>query len=114
LSWTDFKAKHLFSVNLGIVAAAILWQIRKDFSYHWIIALWVVAGFLVPNFRTFERKVMLTIGKINGMILLSVFYFLFFTPFSFFYRWKLRHPSFRKLNSSFIVKDAISDFERPF
>ncbi|MFL5783236.1 MAG: hypothetical protein ACJ76H_01420 [Bacteriovoracaceae bacterium] len=114
MSWTEFKSKHFFSVNLGIVASIILWQVRKDLSYHWPIALWVMAGFMIPSLRTFERKAMLTIGKVNGTILLSVFYFLFFTPFSFIYRWKFRHPSFKKLDSCFIVKDSISDFDRPF
>jgi hypothetical protein len=114
LNWTEFKSKHLFSVNLGIVAAVILWQARKDFTWHPVILLWIIAGFFIPQLRNFEKKAMLAIGKINGTILLTAFYYLAFTPFSFFYRWFFRHQSFKKSDSTFEMKNSISPFDRPF
>lgn len=114
LSWINFKEKHLFSVNIAIVASFILWQVRRDFIWHPAILAWFVAGFLLPQFRVAERKLMLALGKVNGLIILSVFYFLIFTPFSFFYRWFFRHHSFRKMSSTFDHKTSISPFDRPF
>lgn len=114
LSWTKFKEKHLFSINLGIMASLLLWQLRKDLTFHGIIAAWVIAGFFLAPLRVFEKKAMITIGKINGTILLTIFYFVFFTPFSFLYRWFFRHESFRKGRSTFIAKTDACDFTRPF
>lgn len=114
LSWTKFKEKHLFSLNLGVVAALTLWQVRKDLSWHPVIALWLLLGFFTPPIRSFEKKAMLTIGKINGTILLTLFYYLIFTPFSFLYRPFFRHQSFRRSGSTFQKKESISPFDRPF
>lgn len=114
LSWTEFREKHLFSVNLSIVASFILWQVRRDFTWHPAIVAWLIGGFFVPQLRNAERKIMLTVGKINGFLILTVFYFIFFTPFSFFYRWFFRHQSFRIQSSTFEHKTSISPFDRPF
>ena len=114
MNWTEFKKNHLFSVNLAIVVSFILWQIRKDFLFHPVILAWLGLSFFLPQMKTAEKKFMLTLGKINGFLLLSLFYFVFFTPFSFFYRWFFRHKSFEKTTSTFITKNQISDFQRPF
>lgn len=114
LSWTKFREKHLFSVNLAVVAGLILWQARKDFTFHPVIILWCATGFFVPALRRIEKKLMLAVGKVNGFILLSVFYFLAFTPFALCYRWFFRHKSFVKSDSTFVTKTSLSDFQRPF
>lgn len=114
MSWTKFKEKHLFSINLALVASFILWQVRKDFDWHPLIAGWLVLGFFVSPLRTFERKAMLTIGKINGTVLLGLFYFVALTPFSVLYRLFFRNRSFRKLSSTFEEKNSVSAFDRPF
>ena len=114
LNWTKFREKHLFSVNIAIVASLLLWQVRKDFTWHPFVGLWFVAGLFLPAFKLAERKLMLTLGKINGFLILSVFYFLFFTPFAVFYRWFFRHRSFKKMSSTFESRVSISPFDRPF
>lgn len=101
-------------MNIALVASFILWQVRKDFAWHPVILAWLTGGFFIPQLRTAERKLMLTLGKINGFLILSVFYFLFFTPFSVFYRWFFRHKSFKKLSTTFEEKTVISPFDRPF
>ena len=101
-------------MNLAIVASFILWQVRKDFTWHPVIVAWLIGGLFLPALRTSEKKIMLTLGKINGFLILSVFYFIFFTPFSVFYRWFFRHKSFKTLSSTFETKTSISPFDRPF
>ncbi len=114
LSWTNFRDKHLFSVNVSIVASIVLWKIRGDFTYHGLVAFWMIGGFFLPLLRTIEKKILLTIGKINGAILLTIFYFFFFTPYSVIYRTFFRNQSFKKLNSTFVQKNDSPDFTRPF
>ncbi len=101
-------------MNLAIVAGFLLWQVRKDFLFHPIIIGWLILTFFSAKAREKEKAVMLFVGKVNGMIILSVFYFLIFSPFSVFYRLFFRHGSFRKSASTFEIKDSISPFDRPF
>lgn len=114
LNWIKFKEKHLFSLNFALLAAVILWQIRKDFLFHPVILLWFLAGRYFPPTVRAEKKIIETIGKTNGTILLTVFYFFFFVPFSFIYRAFFRHGSFRKQRSTFVFRNEISPFQRPF
>ncbi len=101
-------------MNLALVAGLLLWQIRKDFTLHPFIIFWLVFTFFSLKARAVEKKVMLLVGKINGMIILSLFYFLIFSPFSILYRLFFRHQSFRKAPSTFLTKNEISPFDRPF
>lgn len=114
LSWTEFRKKHLFSVNIAVVASFLLWQVRRDFTYHAVILAWLFAGFFVPVLKKAERTLLLNLGKVNGVLLLTFFYFFIFTPFAFIYRWFFRHQSFKRSPSTFVTKDQISDFSRPF
>lgn len=114
MSWTDIKNKHLFSFNLALVASFLLWQVRKDFLFHPVILLWFFMTLFSEKLREKEKKGMVFVGKMNGLIILSVFYFLIFSPFSLFYRLFFRHQSFNKSESTFEMKDSISPFDRPF
>lgn len=114
MSWTRFKERHLFSLNLALVAGLILWKVRGDFTYHPLILVWLLLGFFLPTLRRAERALLHAVGKVNGLILLTLFYFLAFTPFSLIYRGFFRHQSFRKRASSFEVKESVSPFDRPF
>lgn len=114
MNWTNFRDKHLFSVNLAIVVSLFLWKIRGDFTSHWVVLLWLIGGFLLPALRSAEKKALHAVGKFNGMILLTVFYFVFFTPYSILYRAFFRNRSFEKQNSTFVLKTDTPDFTRPF
>ena len=114
MNWTDFKNKHLFSVNLALVAGFLLWQLRGDFIFHPVILVWLILTFFSEKLREKEKKGMLFIGRVNGILILSLFYFLIFSPFSVFYRFFFRHQSFRKRTSTFELKESVSPFDRPF
>jgi cytochrome b subunit of formate dehydrogenase len=69
---------------------------------------------LFPKVLALQKKLFLFIGHTNSKILLAVFYFLFFTPFSWFYKLFYKHSSFRKADSQWVVKNDRCDFEAPF
>lgn len=114
LNWIKFKRDYLFSVNVGIVLSIILFVSRKDFLWHPVILIWVSICFLSPKARKIQERAFHILGKINSTIILTIFYFLFFTPFGLIYRLFFRHDSFKKNESTFMSKTSISDFNRPF
>lgn len=114
LSWTNFKTKHLISVNLAVVASFLLWKLRGDFLFHPVILVWMAGTFTSQKLLEKEKQAMFFVGKMNGLLILSFFYFLIFSPFSILYRFFFRHQSFKKSSSSFQIKDSVSPFDRPF
>ena len=114
MSWTDFKAKYLFSINFAIMLSVILYSIRKDYVFHFLIAIWLVISLFTPKARALEKKLLGKVGHVNSTILLTSFYFLFFTPFSLVYKWFFRKESFKDGSSRLIEKNSISDFNLPF
>ncbi len=99
---------------MAIVASIVLWKFRGDFRFHWIVLLWLAGGFFIPFLRKTEKNFLHVVGKFNGAIILTIFYFVFFTPYSFLYRAFFRNKSFGKSNSTFVLKIDSPDFTRPF
>lgn len=114
LNWTNFKAKYLFTVNFCIMLSVILYTVRKDFHSHWVIGVWLVICLFSEKARSAQVKILKFVGFINSTILLSAFYFLFFTPFSVLYRMFFRNKAFVKADSRFAKKESISSFDLPF
>ncbi len=114
LSWTKFKTKYLFSLNVFLVMSIIVYTARKDFLYHWPILVWTILCLISDRIRTLEFKAFQIVGKINSSIFLTVFYFLFFCPFSVIYRIFFKNSAFKDASSRFVEKNSISDFSRPF
>jgi hypothetical protein len=114
MNWIKFKEKYLLSVNFSIMLSVILYSVRKDFLYHPVIAGWLVLCLFYSPARESQKTILKFIGHVNSRILLTTFYFLFFTPFSFFYRAFFRNKAFNKADSRFTVKESVSDFNLPF
>lgn len=114
MNWTNFKANYLFTVNFCIMLSVILYSVRKDFQWHWVVGVWLILCLAIPTLREFQKTILKYVGHINSTILLTTFYFLFFTPFSFFYRAFFRNAAFKEANSRFVKKESISEFDRPF
>jgi hypothetical protein len=114
LSWTKFKSTYLFTVNFAIMLSVILYSVRKDLTLHPLILAWFSVCLIFRKPRSFQHTVMKTFGMINSTILLSAFYFLFFTPFSIIYRLFFRSKAFKKSHGRLSEKTSISDFQYPF
>jgi hypothetical protein len=114
LNWTKFRDTYLFSVTSNLALGIILFLIRRDFAWHGVILLWLVLNLVFKPCREIQKKIFFKIGHFNSTILLSVFYFLFFTPFSLFYKSLKRHESFQPSTSRWTKRDDQCDFDRPF
>lgn len=114
LNWTSFKEKHLFSINVAIIAGLILYKVRGDFTYHWALILWPVLTALIPKLRQGQTSFFQMIGHFNSTIILGGLYFLILTPYSILYRSFFKNPAFKKVESRFSKKTEISSFDRPF
>lgn len=74
----------------------------------------LMLSLLSGKIRSWQKMLLVKIGLINSQILLFIFYFLFFTPFSVLYRLFFRNQAFIRADSRLVKKDSISDFSSPF
>jgi len=114
LSWIKFKERHLFSVNVAIAASCLIYLNNGPLYYFWIIGLWLLGCVVSDRLNGLQLSLFKLLGRMNSTIILSLFYFLFFTPYSIFYRLFFKHSSFRKGTSFWVRKDQNCDFDRPF
>ena len=114
LSWIRFKDRYLFSLNVGLAVSLSLYFFKKDFQHHWIPLLWMTSCFVSDKLNQFQLIFFKKVGHFNSLILLSLFYFLFFSPFSIIYKLFFIHSSFETSKSYWIKKDQNCDFDRPF
>lgn len=114
LSWINFKEKYLFSINFCIMLSAIIYGAGGGVLWYSGVLTLLVLSLLSSGVRSVQKKFLFKVGLLNSQILLFIFYFLFFTPFSVFYRLFFRNKAFLKTSSRFASKESISDFARPF
>jgi cytochrome b subunit of formate dehydrogenase len=114
LNWIKHRDKFIFALSSNVSLSVLLYVIRKDFAFHWILALLFAACLIFPHVLALQKKLFLFIGYTNSKILLTVFYFLFFTPFSWFYKLFYKHESFRQADSQWVAKDDSCNFNTPF
>ena len=114
LSWTKFRDKYLFTINGVLALGILLYFSRKDFRYHGYLAGWLAICLVFPKMAKLQEKGFIGFGKINSKIVLTLFYVMFFTPFSIFYKLFFKHSSFKTLPGQLVEKKIISDFDRPF
>lgn len=114
LNWTKFKSRYLFSLNAGIAISLVLYFTRKDLVYHWIPLLLVISCFISDRLNQILLLFFRQLGHVNSRLILTIFYFFIFTPFSVIYRLFFLHDSFKKGKSSWIKNDRICDFDQPF
>lgn len=94
--------------------AVILYAFRKDFTWHPVVMGWLILTLFIEGLREFQKVVLAKVGHFNSTVLLTAFYYLFFSPFSVIYKIFYRNPAFRKAQSRFQKKESISSFDRPF
>lgn len=114
LSWTKFKDSYLLIINFAIVLSILSYLFRHDFLLLPFIGSWLLVVLVNLKFREFSKQFIKKLGAINSGLILTLFYFLFFTPFSIFYKAFFRNKAFLKSSSRFVKKDSISDFQYPF
>lgn len=114
LSWIKFRDKYLFTINFSIMLSVILYGIRKDFTWHPVIGSWLTLTFFFENLRELQKKILAKVGHFNSTILLTSFYYLFFTPFSLVYKTFFRNKAFVATAGRKEKKESISSFDRPF
>ncbi len=114
LNWIKRRDDFIFLVSSNISLAVILYIVRKDFTYHWVLALMFILALFYSRVLNLQKRMFLFIGQMNSKIILVSFYFVFFTPFSILYKLFFRHSSFKDSKTSFVVKKDRCDFERPF
>ena len=114
LNWTKFKQRYLLSFNVFLAFSLSLYLTRRDFQLHWIPLVWMLGCFISEKIAINQLKVLKKIGNLNFIVILSLFYFLFFSPFSVLYRVFFRHSSFKAGTSTWITKDQVCDFDLPF
>jgi hypothetical protein len=114
LSWTKFRDNYLFTINFSLMLSVILYSVRKDFIWHPVIGGWLTLTLFIPALKELQKKVLAVVGHVNSKILLTTFYYLFFSPFAVFYRLFFRNKAFIKADSRFEKKNSISSFDRPF
>jgi hypothetical protein len=114
LIWTKHRNDFIFSVSSNTSLGIILYVMRKDFLFHWIVGVLFLLCLLFPKVLDFEKKVFSFIGHTNSKIILTVFYFIFFSPFSLIYKLFFRHDSFKASQKRLVAKTERCDFERPF
>jgi hypothetical protein len=114
LSWINLKERYLFSVNVAIAAGLLIYLNNGSIYYFWISGLWLFGCIVSDRLNGLQFSLFKTLGRMNSTIILGLFYFLFFSPYSIFYRLFFKHSSFRKGTSFWIKKDQSCDFDRPF
>jgi hypothetical protein len=114
LSWTKFRDNYLFTINFSIMLGVLLYAFRKDFTWHPLVGGWLVLTLIFDQLKELQKKLLAKVGHFNSTILLSSFYYLFFTPFSFIYRGFFRNKAFTETTQRFEKKESISPFDRPF
>jgi hypothetical protein len=114
LNWTKLRDTYLFAITSNVALGLVLYLVRKDFTWHGAVILWLLLTLVFESCRKIQKNVFLKIGHFNSSLLLSVFYFFIFTPFSLFYKGFKRHESFLPASSRWIEKSDKCDFDRPF
>jgi len=114
LNWTNFKEKYLFSINFCFMLSVIIYGAGGGVIWYSGVLALLILSLLSDKVRSVQKKFPFKVGLFNSQILLFIFYFFFFTPFSIFYRLFFRNKAFLKTSSRFIPKESISDFSRPF
>lgn len=114
MNWIKFKERYLFSVNVALMASIFIYFNNGEIHFYWISGLWLVGCLLSDRLNGLQLGFFKLVGRMNSTIILSLFYFLFFSPYSIFYKVFFKHSSFRKGTSSWIKKDQKCDFDRPF
>jgi hypothetical protein len=94
--------------------AFVLYSIRGDWLWHPLVLALLIISLVDRRLISLEKRILQIVGKVNSVFILTIFYFLFFTPFSFIYRALFRNPAFKKSSNRFIDKKDISPFNRPF
>jgi hypothetical protein len=114
LNWTKFKKEYLFHLNATLMEAAVLYSIRRDFKYHWVLVLWLLLCLMSKKLRERHLQFFKILGFINTRLILGSFYFFFFTPFSVFYRLFFKKAAFETQGGRVVKKETISSFDQPF
>lgn len=114
LNWTKFKENYLLIFNSAVVISIITFSLQFDLLVQLFIWAWFILCLFNFKLRNSSKKIITTLEKINSAIILTLFYFLFFTPFAFIYKGFFKNRAFIKSHSRYVKKDSISDFQYPF
>ncbi len=101
-------------INVALAAGLVLYGARRDLSWHFVIVIWLLVTLFFESAARLQQAFLQRVGHVNSTLLLSLFYFLFLTPYGVLYRRCFRKPVFRQRPSTFEEKRSISSFDRPF
>ena len=114
MSWISFKMNYLFHTNFVALLGVLLYGVRKDFAYHYILIFILVGGIVFSKVIRLEELIIRLLGKINSIIVLTIAFYFILTPYSLIYKLIYRNKSFEKSTGRFINKNFISSFDKPF
>ena len=114
MNWTKLKTKYLFHFNFTILLGIMLYGLRKDFNYHYVLTFVLLGGFFSKKVILFEERTIQVLGKINSTLILVLAFYLILTPYSLIYRMFYRKKSFQREGGRFVAKNSIASFDNPF
>lgn len=114
MSWISFRERYLYHFNFTILVWVILYSfVAGKYDYLSVLLVFTI-GIISENFRSFEKTIIKTLGRINSYLLLLAIYYIVFVPFSVAYRLYFAHKSFHKDGGRFCDKEKISSFDNPY